>query len=256
MIRKERKKGPVWEHFNSGNKNDDSHPHVQCKYCSKAFQRAVPERMQTHLDKKCPKAPINSKSQSVQKNATSIYIIDHIGHTNEEMLRKKKPVWENFNVIGKYDDSHPHVQCKYCYKEFKRAVPQRMQVHIENCLEASNNAKLQSKIQNTTSTIDNINDHMSEDEQKFLESLLAKALSSAEIPSSFVDNPLVIQFFKRLQPSFKLPNGEQIKMQMNDNSDQLRSLNNNNNTCNDENLKINYYKVSQHLKLFDVETAT
>ncbi|CAB5362713.1 unnamed protein product [Rhizophagus irregularis] len=180
MIRKERKKGPVWEHFNSGNKNNDSHPHVQCKYCSKAFQRAVPERMQTHLDKKCPKAPINSKSQS-----------------------KKKPVWENFNVIGKYDDSHPHVQCKYCYKEFKRAVPQRMQVHIENCLEASNNAKLQSKIQNTTSTIDNINDHMSEDEQKFLESLLAKALSSAEIPSSFVDNPLVIQFFKRLQPSFK-----------------------------------------------------
>src|SRR5579862_1982322 len=110
-----RKKGPVWEHFNSGSRND-SHPHVQCKYCLKDFKRAIPERMQAHLDKKCPNAPSNAKSQS---------IID-----NEEIVSKKGPIWENFHIIGKHEDSHPHIQCKYCSKDFKRAIPKRMQAHL------------------------------------------------------------------------------------------------------------------------------
>jgi len=112
MIRKARKKGPIWKHFNSENRNDGSHPHVQCKYCSKIL--AVPERMQEHLDKKYPKAPNNAKSQSKQQN--TMLIINKIDHINEEMVRKKGPVWENFHVIGNHEDTHPHVQCKFCFK--------------------------------------------------------------------------------------------------------------------------------------------
>ncbi|RIA82659.1 hypothetical protein C1645_862285 [Glomus cerebriforme] len=66
-----RKKGPVWEHFKIENNDDNSHPHVRCKYCSKDFKRAVPERMQTHLDKKCSEAPDLAKSQSRKQNITS-----------------------------------------------------------------------------------------------------------------------------------------------------------------------------------------
>ncbi|GES85214.1 hypothetical protein GLOIN_2v1786327 [Rhizophagus clarus] len=209
MIRKERKKRPVWNHFNSLSRSDVSHPHVQCIYCSKEFQRAIPERMQVHLDKKCPNAPNNAKSQSSQLNITTSVITNNI---NDEIARKKGPIWENFYIIDKYEDSHPNVQCKFCFKEFKRAVPQRMKTHIEKCSKAPNNAK--SKYNQNISKINNIKDCISEAEQKSLEFLLAKALSSAEIHFSFVDNPSVIEFFNHLKPSFKLPNGEEIKIQM------------------------------------------
>ncbi|POG61633.1 hypothetical protein GLOIN_2v1786332 [Rhizophagus irregularis DAOM 181602=DAOM 197198] len=209
MTRIERKKGPVWKHFNSINKNDATHLPVQCIYCLKDFQRAVPERMQAHLDNKCPKAPTNAKSQSSQQSNTTS-IIDYA----EEVVRKKGPVWKDFSIIGKREDSHPNVQCKYCFKEFKRAVPQRMQIHIEKCEQAPNNvkSKLKQSRQQNTIKINEINDCMSEEEQKFLESLLVKA---AEIHFSFVDNPSVIEFFNHLQPSFKIPNGEEIKIQLN-----------------------------------------
>ncbi|CAB5100070.1 unnamed protein product [Rhizophagus irregularis] len=223
MIRKkERKKGPVWKHFYSISEHDDSHPHVQCIYCLKDFQRAVPERMQAHLDKKCPSAPNDAKSQSVQQN-NSTSIIGYTDNINEEIVRRRGSVWKNFHIIGKYGDSHPSVQCNYCSKEFKRAVPQRMQTHIEKCEQVPNNvkSKLKQSRQQNTIKINNINDYMSEEEQKSLESLLAKALSSAKIQFSFVDNPFVIQFFNHLRPSFKLPNGEEIKIQMS----QTQSLN-------------------------------
>src|ERR1700722_1274365 len=71
-----RKKGPVWENFNIKSNHDDPHPHVQCKYCFKDFKRAVPERMQAHLDKKCPKAPTNVKLQYKQQNTSRIENFD------------------------------------------------------------------------------------------------------------------------------------------------------------------------------------
>jgi len=41
--------------------------------------------------------------------------------------------------------------------------------------------------------------------------LLAKALFSAGAPFALVDNPLIIQFFQRLQPSFKLPDRRKLE---------------------------------------------
>ncbi|CAB5380525.1 unnamed protein product [Rhizophagus irregularis] len=93
-----------------------------------------------------------------------------------QMVRKKGPVWEHFQIVGN-NNSHPHVQCKYCSKDFQRAVPERMQAHLnKKCPKAPNNAKSQIKQQNTTSKIDNIEEHMSE-EQISLGLLLAKALT-------------------------------------------------------------------------------
>ncbi|CAG8723343.1 4770_t:CDS:2 [Rhizophagus irregularis] len=256
-----REKGPVWEHFNCESRNNNSHPHVQCKYCSKNYQRGIPERMQAHLDKKCPKAPNNAKSQALQQNIKSTSS-DHINEEeqkyleillakalssaevpssfvenplviqffqrlrpsfklpskeiitvqtddNVKMVRRKGPVWEHFNSVNSGNDPHPHVHCKYCSKDFQRAVPERMQAHLDKkCPRAPNNAKSKFSQQNTSSIIDDFRDHISEEEQKSLEILLSKALYSAEVSSSFVDNPLVIQFFQRLRPSFKLPNRE------------------------------------------------
>ncbi|CAB5377623.1 unnamed protein product [Rhizophagus irregularis] len=88
------------------------------------------------------------KSQSSQQSNTTS-IIDY----TEEIVRKKGAIWKDFSIIGKREDSHPNVQCKYCFKEFKRAVPQRMQTHIEKCLKATNSVKSKSKQQNTINTI-------------------------------------------------------------------------------------------------------
>src|SRR6266540_6235188 len=55
-------------------------------------------------------------------------------------------------------------------------------------------------------TINNFIDRMNEEKQETLEFLLAQALFSAGVPFAFVENPLVIQFFNYLRPSFKLPN--------------------------------------------------
>ncbi|RIA82657.1 hypothetical protein C1645_835015, partial [Glomus cerebriforme] len=80
-----RKKGPVWKHFNIESQNNASHPYVRCKYCSKHFERAVPERMQAHLDKKCPEAPNIAKSQHRKQNTTSR--IDNLSDSlSEEIL--------------------------------------------------------------------------------------------------------------------------------------------------------------------------
>ncbi|CAB4485444.1 unnamed protein product [Rhizophagus irregularis] len=77
MMRKERKKGRVWVHFKTIVESNDSHPPVQCKYCSKKYQRAVPERMQAHLDK-CTNAPSNAKSQPKQQSIIDNFNSVHI----------------------------------------------------------------------------------------------------------------------------------------------------------------------------------
>ncbi|CAB4409268.1 unnamed protein product [Rhizophagus irregularis] len=115
------------------------------------------------------------------------------------MVRKKGPVWEHFRIISNNDNPHPHVQCKHCSKDFQRAVPERMQAHLnKKCPKAPNHAKSQTKQQNTTSKIGNI-EHMSEEEQKSLGLLLVKALTS----------------------SFKLSTREKAKMQTDDNEQLL-----------------------------------
>ncbi|UZO19867.1 uncharacterized protein OCT59_011136 [Rhizophagus irregularis] len=50
----------------------------------------------------------------------------------------------------------------------------------------------------------------SEEEQDDLEIQLAQALFSAGVPFAFVENLLVIQFFKCLRLSFKLPNRRKL----------------------------------------------
>src|SRR6266498_4149525 len=156
-----KQKGFVWEHWtetsNGGMNNNkpNSHPSVQCNYCSKSFGRAVPKRMQDHLDKNCPRAPNNAKSQSRQSFQESA------ASSNEESFEINRPI---------------------------------------------------NRIQ--TSRIDNFRDRISEVEQQTINLSLAEALHSAEVPFSFVDNPLVIQFFQYLRPSFKLRNKRELEERM------------------------------------------
>src|SRR6266540_2389980 len=106
-----------------------------------------------------------------------------------------------------------------------------MQAHFDKeCLGVSDNSKLpytelSSNTINTNIPISEINrpikrtklsiinnfiDRMNEEEQKTLEFLLAQTLFSAGVPFAFVENPLVIQFFNYLRPSFKLPNRKKL----------------------------------------------
>ncbi|RIA84972.1 hypothetical protein C1645_741930 [Glomus cerebriforme] len=110
---------------------------------------------------------------------------------HESKMRKKKPVWNHFKITGKDDDRHPNVKCKYCFKSYQRAVPERMKDHLNECKEAPSYAKSQSN-----------------------EALLVKVLISTHTPTSFVDNPYVIELFRQLRPSFKLPNREKLKTQI------------------------------------------
>ncbi|GET03290.1 hypothetical protein GLOIN_2v1786327 [Rhizophagus clarus] len=111
---------------------------------------------------------------------------------------KRKPAWEHYNYEDK-KEPHPRVECKYCSKEYKRGVPERMQNHLDRCKKAPKNAK---------SSCDN--DGMSKNEQNSLEVSLVKALSSAKVDPSFVEDQNVIEFFKKLRPSFTLPNREKV----------------------------------------------
>ncbi|CAB4373805.1 uncharacterized protein OCT59_001133 [Rhizophagus irregularis] len=121
--------------------------------------------------------------------------------------REKKTVWCHFIVVKNHANSHPHVKCQYCSKEYERAVPIRMQSHLAyKCPTVPIDTKSQFSNQNS-------NDYMSENEQKFLEILLVEAFSTEANPF-FVDNPRVIEFFKRLRSSFKLPSGREMKMQV------------------------------------------
>ncbi|CAB5191703.1 hypothetical protein RhiirA5_415215 [Rhizophagus irregularis] len=82
---------------------------------------------------------------------------------------RRRSAWDHFYIIDKHDDPHPHVQCKYCVKEYKRAVPERMQAHLnKKCSEAPNAAKSHKQ---------HLSERMSVEEINSLVSLLAKALS-------------------------------------------------------------------------------
>ncbi len=153
------------------------------------------------------------------------------------MGKKKRTIWNYWIVITQNSaennkpSSHPSVQCNYCSKIFDRAVPFQMQAYLDKeCLGASDNSKLpyielspntintnipiseinRSIKRTKLSTINNFIDRMNEEEQETLEFLLAQALFSAGVLFAFVENPLVIQFFNYLKPSFKFSNRKKI----------------------------------------------
>ncbi|GBC05804.1 hypothetical protein RclHR1_06430005 [Rhizophagus clarus] len=162
-----KKRGPVWKHWTVitqnqvENNRNNSHPPVQCNYCTKIFDRAVPSRMQIHLDKECPGAPDNAKSKQ------------NVGSQNS---------------IPETTQFHPNIALNSILTD----TPNRPVKRIK------------------TQKIESFVDRMSEEEQEDLEFQLAQALYSAGVPFSFVDNPLVIQFFQHLRPAFKLPNRKKL----------------------------------------------
>src|SRR6266542_3926771 len=154
-----------------------------------------------------------------------------------KMEKKKETIWNHWTIITQNSaennkpSSHSSIQYNYCFKIFDRAVPFRMQAHLDKeYLRALNNSKLpytesspntininipiseiNRPIKRTKlSTINNFIDHMNEEEQETLEFLLAQVLFSARVPFAFVENPLVIQFFNYFRLSFKLLNRKKI----------------------------------------------
>ncbi|CAG8768455.1 14154_t:CDS:2, partial [Funneliformis caledonium] len=100
---------------------------------------------------------------------------------------------------------HSSVKCNYCSKVFNRAVPLRMQTHLNECLNVSSNAKLQKTILIQNPIPSNITEHPLTNTNT-----PPQALYSAGVLFTFVDNPFVIQFFKYLRSSFKLSNRKKI----------------------------------------------
>ncbi|CAB5362708.1 unnamed protein product [Rhizophagus irregularis] len=109
MVKRERKKSIVWTHFKIVAENDCSHPPVQCKYCCKSYQRAVPERMQTHLNR-CPNAPSDAKLLPKQQQLINNF---NDGHMSEE---------QNANILSQHfiqsplelqDSEEMNTQIKY-----------------------------------------------------------------------------------------------------------------------------------------------
>lgn len=93
---------------------------------------------------------------------------------------RRHSAWNHFYIIDKLEDPHPHVQCKYCVKEYKRAVPERMQSHLnKKCSEAPNAAKSHKQ---------HLSERMSVEEIDSLVSLLAKALSDCSSAIQILKN--------------------------------------------------------------------
>jgi hypothetical protein len=71
------------------------------------------------------------------------------------MVKKKGTIWNHWTIITQSSienneikpSLHPSVKCNYCSKVFNRAVPLRMQAHLNECLNAPSNAKLQKPFQ-------------------------------------------------------------------------------------------------------------
>ncbi|CAB4436964.1 unnamed protein product [Rhizophagus irregularis] len=96
------------------------------------------------------------------------------------MEREKKQVWKHWTVIKKdKDKKHPRAQCNYCrQKVFERAIPKRMQNHLDKCSDAPDNAK-------SPKTRHNFGSYLNEEEQKPFKLLLNKALTLVEMLSSY-----------------------------------------------------------------------
>ncbi|CAB4432167.1 unnamed protein product [Rhizophagus irregularis] len=123
------------------------------------------------------------------------------------MTKKKGAVWKHWTIItqnqteSNKNNSHPTVQCSTTST-----------IHTPTITPNTTHTNIPVKrIKITqTSKIENFVDRMSEKEQDDLEFQLAQALFSAGVPFAFVENSLVIQFFKCLRPSFKLPNRRKL----------------------------------------------
>ncbi|CAG8551636.1 22364_t:CDS:2 [Racocetra persica] len=117
---------------------------------------------------------------------------------------------------------HPRVKCNYCSKTFERGLASRIQMHLNSCLKAPNNAKANLKRKNSTTSgkstqkyqktmpIDNFIDNVNENEQETLEFMLAQAIFATGTSFAFIENPYVIKFFQRIRPAFKLPTRKKL----------------------------------------------
>uniref|UniRef100_U9SJG8 BED-type domain-containing protein n=2 Tax=Rhizophagus irregularis (strain DAOM 181602 / DAOM 197198 / MUCL 43194) TaxID=747089 RepID=U9SJG8_RHIID len=105
------------------------------------------------------------------------------------MEREKKQVWKHWTVIKKdKNKKHPRAQCNYCrQKVFERAIPKRMQNHLDKCSDAPDNAK-------SPKTRHNFGSYLNEEEQKPFKLLLNKALTLVEMLSSY---PSAVQWYQK-----------------------------------------------------------
>ncbi|CAJ0753061.1 7053_t:CDS:1, partial [Entrophospora sp. SA101] len=153
------------------------------------------------------------------------------------MGKPKSEVWRHYTIYGT-ETNAPTVKCNYCDKTYKQGVATRMQAHLnDECNNAPENSKVKNKkplarsfentdisLSSNTSkknknsiTLDDSLDTMSGEEQKKLEIMLAKALYSSNISADFIENPYVVELFKKLKPSFKLPNKKSLSDELLDN---------------------------------------
>nr|CAG8446911.1 2846_t:CDS:1 [Entrophospora candida] len=153
------------------------------------------------------------------------------------MGKPKSEVWRHYTSYDT-EANAPTVKCNYCDKTYKQGVATRMQAHLnDECNNAPENSKVKNKkplarsFENTdispssntskknknSITLDNSLDTMSDEEQKKLEIMLAKALYSSNISADFIENPYVVELFKKLKPSFKLPNKKSLSDELLDN---------------------------------------
>src|SRR6266542_5637659 len=97
-----KKKETIWNHWTvitqnlAENNKPSSHPSVQCNYCSKIFDRAVPFQMQAYLDKECLGAPDNSKLPYTEPSSNTINTNILISKINRPIKRTKLSTINNF----------------------------------------------------------------------------------------------------------------------------------------------------------------
>ncbi len=98
----EKKKETIWNYWIviiqnlAENNKSSSHPSVQCNYCFKIFDKAVPFRMQAHFDKECLEASDNLKLPYTELSSNIINTNIPIFEINRPIKRTKLSIINNF----------------------------------------------------------------------------------------------------------------------------------------------------------------
>ncbi|CAB4446796.1 unnamed protein product [Rhizophagus irregularis] len=129
--------------------------------------------------------------------------------------RKKNPVWLHFIEGPLLNSSHHEAQYRYCFGKMG-GVPSNMLKHLKeecsNITELSDDDNDENVTQKTMESF--VDKSIPPNEMTAIYQQLLRALLSANVPFSFVDNPEVIKLFKMMRPSYNLPSRKWISTEI------------------------------------------
>ncbi|KAJ2957914.1 hypothetical protein NQZ79_g6406 [Umbelopsis isabellina] len=166
----------IWHHFTTFDDPSNKVKRARCNYCDHQQASSI-SRLQRHITRNCPSVPdivrqeVNSRSAGRFKNIVPFVTYDTGPSTDLD---------DALQVLAR---------ASYNLPATSSAVPTTRTMNM--------NAPPAGKIDNIT--------------KNSLDWQLARALFSADISLKVIENPHIIQFLKRLNPNYQVPDRRQLQ---------------------------------------------